>query len=248
MPEIPGYAFFSYYQSAFEIGGDYYDFIPLSRQRMAILLGDVAGKGVMAALFMAKLGADARFCMLSEPDPAAAISELNFLICQSGISEQFVTLMAAVLDPARHTVTLVNAGHPPPLIYHHAGRDVVEAMHNEVVGLPLGVLAGFEYASCEVFLNPGDILLAFTDGVTDAMNVQDLQLETKGVYAAVGPVVTQGKACSPRALVEQVVKVVKEFSSGRSQHDDIALVSFGRTGEEVPGKGSQMLVSAAGHN
>ena len=101
-----------------------------------------------------------------------------------------------------------------------------EAISNEVAGLPLGVLDGFEYASCQVSLEPGDSILAFTDGVTETMDVQDHQLQTKGVYAAV-----QGEAYSPRALGEQVVKVVKQFATGRSQHDDIALVGFGRTSQ-----------------
>jgi sigma-B regulation protein RsbU (phosphoserine phosphatase) len=91
--------------------------------------------------------------------------------------------------------------------------------------LPLGVFDGSKYASCQISLEPGDSILAFTDGVTEAMDVQDLELQTKGVYAAV-----QGEDCSPRALVERVVKVVKQFSTGRSQNDDIALVGFGRTG------------------
>jgi sigma-B regulation protein RsbU (phosphoserine phosphatase) len=225
LPDVPGYEFFSYYESAFEIGGDYYDFIPLAGQRMAVLLGDVAGKGVMAALLMAKLSADARFCILTEPDAAAAIAKLNALMMQSGIADRFVTLLATILDPATHTVTLVNAGHPPPLLYQRATRTVGAAIGNEVGGLPLGVMEGFEYTSCQVSLEPGDSILAFTDGVTEAMDLQDLQLQTEGVYAAV-----QGESYSPRALGDQVVKVVKQFSAGRSQHDDIALVGFGRTG------------------
>ncbi|MEA2710910.1 MAG: phosphoserine phosphatase RsbU/P [Phycisphaerales bacterium] len=225
MPQLPGYDFFGYYESAFEIGGDYYDFIPLSGRRMAVLLGDVAGKGVMAALLMAKLSADARFCMLTESDLAGAITKLSSLISQPGVAGQFVTLVAAILDPDRHVVTLVNAGHPPPLIYRHATRTVGEAMANDLAGLPLGVQDRVEYTSCDVALEPGDSILAFTDGVTEAMDVKDLQLETKGVLAAV-----QGEGHSPRALVEQVVKAVKQFSTGRSLHDDIALVGFGRSG------------------
>src|SRR6185436_15903097 len=85
MPQIPGYEFFAYYEPVYEIGGDYYDFIPLPRERTAVLLGDVVGKGVMAALVMAKLSADARFCMLTEPDPATAVTKLNSLMNQSGI-------------------------------------------------------------------------------------------------------------------------------------------------------------------
>jgi phosphoserine phosphatase RsbU/P len=124
LPEVPGYEFFAYYESAYEIGGDYYDFIPLSRQRVAVLLGDVAGKGVAAALLMAKLSADARFCMLTEPDTAAAVTKLNSLMIQSGNADRFVTLVAAILDHESHTVTLVNAGHPSPLIYHRGTRTI----------------------------------------------------------------------------------------------------------------------------
>ena len=225
LPEVPGYEFFAHYEPAYEVGGDYYDFIPLPRQRVAVLLGDVAGKGVAAALLMAKLCADARSCMLTEPDPATAFTTLNSLMNQSVIADRFVTLVAAILDPASHTVTLVNAGHPRPLIYHRATRTVGEATNIEVSGFPLGVFDGSKYASCQVSLEPGDSILAFTDGVTEAMDVQDLQLQTKGVYAAV-----QGEDYSPRALGEQVVKVVKQFATGRSQNDDIALVGFGRTG------------------
>jgi serine phosphatase RsbU (regulator of sigma subunit) len=225
LPEVPGYEFFAHYESAFEIGGDYYDFIPLPGQRLAVLLGDVAGKGVAAALLMAKLSADARFCILTEPDLAAAVTNLNSLITQSGIADRFVTLAAAILDPQSHSVTLVNAGHPSPLIYHRATRTVGEAASLAVAGLPLGVQGGFAYESCQVSLEPGDCILTFSDGVTEAMDVNNVQLGTKGVYAAV-----QGEDYSPGALGDRVVTVVKQFAAGRSQHDDIALVGFGRTG------------------
>jgi serine phosphatase RsbU (regulator of sigma subunit) len=225
LPEVPGYEFFAFYESAFEVGGDYYDFIPLARQCVAVLLGDVAGKGVAAALLMAKLSADARFCMLIEPDAAVAVTKLNALITQSGIADRFVTLVAAILDPESHTVTLVNAGHPSPLIYHRATRAVEEVTSLDVAGLPLGVQGDFAYASCRVGLEPGDSILAFTDGVTEAMDLNNVQLQAKGIYAAI-----QGQAFAPRALGEQVVKVVKQFAAGRNQHDDIALVGFGRTG------------------
>jgi serine phosphatase RsbU (regulator of sigma subunit) len=224
MLEIPGYEFFAHYESAYEIGGDYYDFILLPGQRVAILLGDVAGKGVVAALLMAKLSANAKFCILTEPNPATAITKLNAMMIHSGIADRFVTLVAAVLDPSSHTVTLVNAGHPPPLIYRRATRTVEEAISKEVAGLPLGVHDGFAYDSCQISLKPGDSILAFTDGVTDATDVQSHQLQTKGLYAAM-----QGEAYSTRGLGEQVVKVVKHFAAGSSQQDDIALVGFGRT-------------------
>ena len=225
VPEIQRYEFFAYYEPASEVGGDYYDFIPLPQNRVAVLMGDVSGKGVAAALLMAKLSADARFCMLTEPDPATAFAKLNSFMNRSGIAGRFITLVAAILDAASDTVTLVNAGHPPPLIYHRATRNVEEALSIDMAGLPLGVSDDFKYSSCQVSLQPGDSILAFTDGVTDAMNLQNLQLETKGVCAAM-----QGGTYAPRQLAEQVVKVVKQFSGGRIQNDDIALVGFGRTG------------------
>jgi serine phosphatase RsbU (regulator of sigma subunit) len=225
LPEVPGYEFFSHYEPAHEVGGDYYDFIPLPGQRVAVLLGDVAGKGVAAALLMAKLSADARFCMLTEPDPATAFANLNGMMNKSGMAGRFVTLLAAILDPTSHNVTLVNAGHPPPLIYHRGTRSVEEAIDIRMAGLPLGVVDDFQYSSSQISLEPGDSILAFTDGVTEAMNVENVQMETKGVYAAV-----QGGIYTPRQLAEQLVNAVKQFAAGRSQNDDIALVGFGRTG------------------
>jgi serine phosphatase RsbU (regulator of sigma subunit) len=223
-PEVPGYEFFAHYESAHEVGGDYYDFIRLPQERLAVLVGDVAGKGVAAALLMARLSADARVCMVTEPEPVVAITKLNSLMSRSGIADRFVTLVAAILDPLEHTVTLVNAGHPPPLIYRRATHTVDEAIGSDGGGLPLGIIEGFEYSSWRIALKPGDSILAFTDGVTEAMDVNNVQLQAKGIVAAV-----QGKDYSPRALGERVVEVVKKFTAGRSQHDDIALVGLGRT-------------------
>jgi len=224
LPDVPGYQFFAHYEPAHEVGGDYYDFIPLPGRRVAVLVGDVAGKGVAAALFMAKLSADARFCMLTESDPAAAFTKLNTLIGQSAVEGRFVTMVAAILDASTNTVTLVNAGHPPPLIYHSATRTVEDAINIDGVGFPLGVIDGFEYASFQRILEPGDCILAFTDGVTEAMNVHGVQLRTNGIHAAL-----QGASSSPRMLVEQLVGAVKQFAAGRCQSDDMALVGFGRT-------------------
>lgn len=223
-PLIPGYEFFAHYESAYEVGGDYYDFIPLPDDRVAIMLGDVAGKGVPAALLMAKISSDARFCVLTRSGAAEAITQLNSLMNQSGLSERFVTLAAAILDPKTHTVTLVNAGHPSPLLYHRSGGPVTEATSSAVTGLPIGVFDGFEYASCEVHLEPGDCIITFSDGVTEAMDINNNQLQTKGIIACI-----QGTSLSPQAVGERLLKTVKQHAAGRSQHDDITLVSFGRT-------------------
>src|SRR5262245_16591707 len=104
-PQAPGYEFFAHYESAQEVGGDYYDFVPLPDGRLGIMLGDVAGKGVPAALLMAKVSSDARFCVLTEPDLPRAIDRLNELMQEAGMLDRFVTLSAGLLDPSAHRVT-----------------------------------------------------------------------------------------------------------------------------------------------
>jgi phosphoserine phosphatase RsbU/P len=230
LPQIPGYQFFAHYESAQQIGGDYYDFVPLAARRLAVLLGDVAGKGVPAALLMAKLSAEARFCMLTEPDPAAAITQLNDLLMRAGLMDRFVTLAAAVLDPGRNLVTIINAGHLAPLIYRQATGKLEESISTEKTGLPLGVLDKHQYVAHQIELRPGDSLLLFTDGITDAMNVQNQAFTMKGIHAAI--LEKSGHpshTLTPADLGERIIKAIKQHAAGRSQHDDIALVCFGRS-------------------
>jgi serine phosphatase RsbU (regulator of sigma subunit)/pSer/pThr/pTyr-binding forkhead associated (FHA) protein len=223
-PEVPGYSFFAHYQAAQQVGGDYYDFIPLPQRGLGIMLGDVAGKGVPAALLMAKISADARFCMLTEPEPERAVSELNTYLHLAGLSDRFVTLAGALLDPIRHQVTFVNAGHPSPLIYRQTTGKVEEVIPRDLTGFPLGVIEGYAYEPCPVPLMPGDSVLTFTDGVTDAKNKQDQDFGMQGVYGALrdGPY-------TPQAMGAKLVKLVEQHSLGCKQHDDITVVCFGRS-------------------
>src|SRR5262249_22463587 len=130
LPEVPGYEFYAAYEPAQEVGGDYYGFIPLPhQQKLAIMLGDVAGKGVSAALLMAKLASDARFALVSEPEPGKAITVLNDLMYQNTSQmDRFVTLGAAILDPASNSLTFVNAGHVTPLLVHGSNGKYEEAI------------------------------------------------------------------------------------------------------------------------
>ena len=112
-PRIEGYDFFHFYEPANELGGDYYDYIPLPGRRLAVVVADVSGKGIPASLLMARLSADVRYCLASEPSPAEAVAQLNRVFFAAGWEDRFVTLVLAVLDPQRHELTLVDAGHPP---------------------------------------------------------------------------------------------------------------------------------------
>jgi phosphoserine phosphatase RsbU/P len=228
LPQFPGFEFFAYYAAAHEVGGDYYDFIPLPHERVAIALGDVVGKGISAAMLMAKLSSDVRFCLQTEADPGAAFARLNDLIYKhTNLTERFVTLLAAVLDPSRNVATLVNAGHVLPLLYRRATGEVREAIPQDAAGLPLGVQRGHDYASCQVELQAGDCLLLFTDGVCDAVNVQSRPFQVEGVLR----VLRAGQFSSPEGLGRQLIKAIDQHATGRSQYDDITLVCFGRVGK-----------------
>ena len=228
LPAAPGYQFYAYYEPAQEVGGDYYDFIPIrASNTLALVLGDVAGKGVQAALLMAKLSSDARFTIVNQADPGGAISVLNDLLYRhTSQMDSFVTLAAALLDTENHTVTFVNAGHPSPLLFRHKSGSLEEVTNSEFTGLPLGVIEGCAYQSRKLHLEPGDIVFIFSDGIPEAMDVADHQLKDK----AFKTVVREGIR-GVKSLGERVVDLVKLHASGRNQSDDITLVAFGRLPE-----------------
>lgn len=223
-PVLAGYEFFAHYEPALEVGGDYYDFVPLPGDRLGVALGDVAGKGVSAALLMGKVSSDARFCFLTEPGPAAAVSRLNRLMQEASLLDRFVTFTAGLLEPARHAVTFVNAGHMPPLVYRQRTDTVEEAMPRELSGLPLGVKDDLEFEAFSLTLDVGDCVVLFTDGVSDAKNKQGHDFQIEGVHAAL----LKGPA-GPRAMGERLIHAVQQHALGCKQYDDITVVCFGRT-------------------
>jgi len=222
-PQVAGYNFFAHYEAAQEVGGDYYDFIPLPDARCSVMVGDVAGKGVPAALLMAKVSSDARFCVLTEKTLADAVYKLNEQMQEAGVIDRFVTLGACLLDPNKHEVTFVNAGHIPPFVYRKATDTFEEGMLRDQAGFPLGVADGIPYEAVSTYLNPGDCVLLFTDGISEARNKDDRDFQMEGVVDAL-----KGVPRTPQALVEHLVAAVKEFAKGRKPHDDVTVVAFGR--------------------
>lgn len=226
LPVVPGYEFFAYYQSAQAVGGDYYGFIPLPEGRLAVTVGDVAGKGVAAALLMAKVSSDARFCFLAEGNPGQAIAKLNDQLYPfTSPMDRFVTFAAIVLDPTCHTVTLVSAGHPSPLLKRKGSNALQDVVPKETAGLPLGMIEGYAYDSCQVHLQPGDHLILFSDGVTDALDARNQSFSMKGVQR----VASDAGIVSATALGERLMKAVQQHAANRDPHDDITLVCLGRT-------------------
>jgi sigma-B regulation protein RsbU (phosphoserine phosphatase) len=226
-PDVPGYEFFGFYSAAQTIGGDYYDYIHMPGGRVAVVLGDVAGKGVPAAMLMAKLSAEARYCLLSEPRPDRAISLLSDQLVRGGIGDRFVTLAAMVLNPVEHTFTLVNAGHQTPLRYSAAAKQFTMSIDDDQGGMPLGMYEGFEYQMVTVSIGPSETITVFTDGVTDAASPEGVLFEMDGVYA-VGADPETAKSPTPKGVGERLSTVVRKHANGAPQSDDIALVCFGR--------------------
>lgn len=220
-PPIDGYDFFSYYESARQVGGDYYDYIPLADGRFAVVVGDVAGKGVSAAILMARLSSDVRFLLASEPDLSRVVMQVNERFAQQGWEDRFVTMIFAVVDPRNHEVTLVNAGHMAPLLRSEGG--MVQEIADDIAGLPIGVYDGYEYESMRRPLAPGDILTVFTDGFSEAMNsARDLYgLERLARVAA-------NDAKTVTELGELILADVRGFVDGFAQSDDMCLTCFGR--------------------
>lgn len=221
-PEVDGYQFFDYYESARQVGGDYYDYVTLSDGRFAVVLGDVAGKGVSAAILMARLSSDVRFSLANEKSPAAAVSRANYTFAQHDWADRFVTMLVAVVDPGLNKLTLVNAGHMPPFLRHASG-EVVE-VGDEIAGLPIGVIDDFEYESIDLELAPGESLTLFTDGFSEAMN------ESRELYG-LERLAEQIKVSSPLVseLGPHVLADVRKFVGDFSQSDDMCLACFGRS-------------------
>ncbi|HVX13216.1 MAG TPA: SpoIIE family protein phosphatase [Pirellulales bacterium] len=216
-PELAGYEFFHFYQAAEQLGGDYFDYIRLPGNRLAVVLADVVGKGIPAALLMARLAAETRYLLVSQPDPAAALDRLG-----AGWDEGFVTMTVAVIDTATHEVRVVNAGNLAPFVCNSGGGTA--QVGEDRTCLPVGVSPDFKYDSFAFQLVPGDAVVLLTDGLSEAMNAAG---QLYGIDRLRGQLVrSTGNVAE---LGNQLLADVQEFVGERPQADDMCLVCFGRT-------------------
>lgn len=223
VPQVDGFEFFAHYNAAYEVGGDYYDFVPLSNDRWAITLGDVSGKGVAAALMMAKFSGDTRYCILTESAPGPAADALNSLLYAAGLDEKFITLSLGVLHLPSRVWTFCSAGHLPPLLRKKSG-EIVE-LGNEIAGFPLGIMPESQYRQSEVVLDPGDVVVVYSDGVTDSRSPREELYDSVANRRLVARL--KESTGSPEAVGRSILQHVREFSGGTSQADDITLICFG---------------------
>ena len=215
-PHVEGYELQGISFPCYEIGGDYYDFIEREDGRLVIALGDVSGKGTAAALLMSSLHAAIHAQSASHDSLVATISAVNRYLADNIPSNRFVTLFYAELDPESGALSFLNAGHNPPLIVHSAGT--VEQLASG--GLPLGIKRDAEYREGRTQLQRGDVLVIYSDGVTEAVSPTGEEFGATRLYEVVSRNI-EGSAAGIRDRIESSLT---KFAQGTSAADDITLV------------------------
>jgi sigma-B regulation protein RsbU (phosphoserine phosphatase) len=220
-PNVPGIDLAGYCRPAQAIGGDYYDFFVLGDGRLALALGDISGKGVSAALLMASLRASLRsIASLQQGSLASLIHRVNNLVYESSTTNRYATFFYAEYDSASSLLTYVNAGHNPPYILRGS-----QAIPLEATGMVVGLLPNAEYAQAAVLMHRGDVLLAFTDGISEAMNHEDQEWGEERMITAARQLLEKPE-CSHTAqqILDCILEGADGFTSGAPQHDDMTLL------------------------
>ncbi len=226
-PAIPGVELAGAYRPAQTVGGDYYDFIEMKQAggdalSLGIAIGDVSGKGISAALLMASLRASLRgLTRKSDGDLAAMMREVNELVYEASASNRYATFFFAELDHVSRKLTYVNSGHNAPALIRHTSKDGgPEVVRLDAGGPVIGLLANSHYEQSTLLLHPGDVLLAFTDGISEAMTVDgDEWSEDRLIEHLVG--LPEMPAAE---LVKCLFDAADEFAAGAPQHDDMTLL------------------------
>ena len=214
-PAVPGFEVAAVNLPTLEISGDYYDFVPLGDGRLAVVIADVSGKGVPAALIMATFRAAVRSELRRQPSLAAAVDEVGHILLESMDLSRFVTTVCGVLDPSAGTFTYVNCGHNPPLLLRRGGG----CERLDVGGTALGF--GAPRAQAEtVSLASGDTLVLYTDGVVEPTN----PIEEEFGVSRLEAVVRDHAGATAAALIDHVVEAARRFSGRHEFDDDVTLV------------------------
>ncbi|MFN2491982.1 MAG: SpoIIE family protein phosphatase [Pyrinomonadaceae bacterium] len=222
-PQVPGYELQGISFPCYEIGGDYYDFIQREDGRLVIALGDVSGKGTAAALLMSSLHAAIHAQTGSHDTLVETISAVNRYLADNIPPNRFVTLFYAELDPESGAVSFLNAGHNPPLIVHSAGT--VEQLASG--GLPLGIRPDADYREGRTHMQLGDVLVIYSDGVTEAASPSGEEFGPTRLYE----VVSRNVDASAAGIRDRIESALTKFSQGTKAADDITLVIVKRQTE-----------------
>ncbi len=226
-PHVPGVDMAGYCRPAQAVGGDYYDYFLIpdkdspsdDNARLALTLGDISGKGISAALLMASLRASLRSVAFLQPgDLATLMRHVNRLVYEASTTNRYATFFYAELDPRTRVLTYVNAGHNPPYILRSG-----KAIPLEATGTVIGLLQDADYSQATIQLQPGDVLLAFTDGISEAMNHSDEEWGEDRMTAIAQTRIGQPN-CTAQHLLTCILDAADAFTAGAPQHDDMTLL------------------------
>jgi sigma-B regulation protein RsbU (phosphoserine phosphatase) len=220
MPVLQGFRFCAHYQPAREIGGDFYDFIPLDDDRTGVLIGDVSGKGVAAALFMARFITDFRFQAIREQDPERLFSLINESVCAHSCQGMFVTVLYMVVKRNSGEAVYVNAGHLPPIIWSSSDKkyDILRTSG----GPPIGILPDLHYASAKMSLSPGACIVLATDGLVEATDSRGERFGWERLERCL-----KAGDSSVNSVKSRISSSLSEFVGQSPQADDITQVLVG---------------------
>ena len=218
LPPASGLDYCGQCRPAREVGGDYYDFLELPDGRLGIAIGDVSGKGVGAALMMASLEASLRALASIFQDPADLMGRVNSLVCQASAENRYATLFYAEYHPATRRLMYVNAGHNPPIVLRNSG-GACQVLRLETGGPVIGLLSQ-PYQRAVFSHEAGDLVILFTDGVSESMNDRDEEWGEERV-------IELAKTCHGLPALESMRRILvaaQAFARGAPQHDDMTLV------------------------
>ena len=218
-PHHERYQFAHRYVPALQVGGDYYGYLEPGADAAGVAVGDVSGKGVSAALYMARLASEIRYLAVGQTHPAPVLERLNDVLVTGGSDGMFVTLILCLIDTKLHRMAVANAGHHPPVVCSSGGSVVGLPVPGNV---PLGVMPGAKFEEAMFELDPGDTVVLYTDGVSEAESLIGDQFGTPRVSAAL-----LASDRTPEGAAQMLYERVCTFTAGAVQNDDIAVVAFG---------------------
>ena len=220
--EIPGMEVAAFSRPAAIVGGDYFDFYHFHDGAYGLLIGDVAGHGMAASMIMASLQASLRILVPEYDEPQQVMQRLNHLFYHNINMTNFVSLFLAHFDPWTRRLTYSNAGHNPPLLYRHAADSEPPIVWLQPTGAAIGLVEEAIFTKAAVTLAPGDILLLYTDGVTEAMDEKGEEFGPQRLVEVV-----QQHADRPvQGLVSHLRRSIQNFTGGRSLADDTTIVAY----------------------
>jgi len=199
-----------------EVGGDYYDFIQFDERQIGIAIGDIAGKGIPGAILMSNLQAAFRASAWQYRNPVQVMDKINNQIARTTSSEKYATFFYGIFDTHKLTFTFTNAGHNFPIIKKETG----EHSFLSEGGLIIGVQSDFKYQSTTVKLKPGDTIVFYTDGITEALN---LDVEEFGEQQLIN-IVLNYPFRTAEELRNHIYEEMMKFTEGTAQYDDLTLI------------------------